>query len=109
MAPQRGDTRGQAWSEAPGSVARSRWHKGRPWDDARAEPAIKPDVARGVNSVLQDVLKRTPQYEAAYVTLAKIHFSAGRSKEGIAVLEQLLQRNPAHAVAQALLRQWKAP
>ena len=45
--------------------------------------------------------------QAAYVTLAKIHFSAGRSKEGIAVLEQLLQRNPKHAVAVELLRQWK--
>jgi len=53
------------------------------------------------------VLTRTPEYEAAYVTLAKIHFNAGRSKEGIAVLEQLLQRNPKHAVAVELLRQWK--
>jgi Tetratricopeptide repeat len=40
------------------------------------------------------------------VTLAKIHFSAGRSQEGIAVLERLLQRNPTHAVALELLRQW---
>ena len=41
------------------------------------------------------------------MTLAKIHFSAGRSKEGIAVLEQLLRRNPTHPVALELLRQWK--
>ena len=60
-----------------------------------------------IDEFLQGVLKRTPQYEAAYVTLAKIHFSAGRSKEGIAVLEQLLQTNPRHAVAVELLRQWK--
>jgi hypothetical protein len=48
-----------------------------------------------------------PKYEAAYVTLAKIHLSAGRSKEGIAVLERLLQVNPNHAGALELLRQWK--
>jgi predicted Zn-dependent protease len=53
------------------------------------------------------VLKRTPEYEAAYVTLAKIYFSIGRTKEGVAVLEKLLQRNPRHAVALELLRQWK--
>jgi len=57
--------------------------------------------------LLQGVLKRTPEYEAAYVTLAKIHFSAGRSKEGIAALERLLQMNPKHAVALELLQQWK--
>jgi len=62
------------------------------------------DAAVGL---LQGILKRTPEYEAAYVTLAKIHFSAGRSNEGIAVLEQPLQRNPKHAVALKLLRQWK--
>ncbi len=33
--------------------------------------------------------------------------SAGRSKEAITVLEQLLQKNPKHAVALELLRQWK--
>ena len=57
--------------------------------------------------MLQDVLARTPAYEAAYVTLAKIHFSAGRAQEGVAVLEQLLRRNPTHPVALELLRQWK--
>jgi len=41
------------------------------------------------------------------VTLAKIHFSAGRLNEGIAVLNRLLQLNPNHAVALELLRQWK--
>ena len=41
------------------------------------------------------------------MTLAKILFSAGRSAEGIAVLERLLQRNPKHAVAVELLRQMK--
>ncbi len=37
------------------------------------------------------------------MTLAKIHFSAGRSREGIGVLERLLQRNPTHPVALELL------
>ena len=62
------------------------------------------DAAVGL---LRGVLKRTPQYEAAYVTLAKIHFSAGRTKEGIAVLERLLQRNPKNEIALELLRQLK--
>ena len=58
-------------------------------------------------ALLQDVLRRTPAYEGAYVTLAKIHFIAGRRQEAIAVLERLLQRNPKHAVALELLAQWK--
>jgi predicted Zn-dependent protease len=57
--------------------------------------------------MLQDLLTRKPDYEAAYIALAKIHFTAGRSKEGIAALERLLQRNPNHPVALELLRQWK--
>src|SRR5205823_6194411 len=32
---------------------------------------------------------------------------AGRTSEAVAVLERLLQRNPRHAVALELLRQWK--
>ena len=60
-------------------------------------------------TLLQGVLARTPRSRAAYVTLAKIHFSAGRSNEGIAVLERLLQTNPTHAIALELLRQWKGP
>ena len=58
-------------------------------------------------SLLEGVLKRTPQYEAGYITLAKIHFSAGRTKEGIAALERLLQRNPKNEIALELLRQQK--
>ena len=59
------------------------------------------------STLLERCFNGRPEYEAAYVTLAKIHFSAGRPKEGIAVLERLLQRNPNHAVALELLRQWK--
>ena len=37
------------------------------------------------SSCSRSLLKRTPAYEAAYVTLAKIHFSAGRTEGGRAV------------------------
>ena len=58
-------------------------------------------------SLLEGFLARVPQFEDAYVTLAKIHFKNNRPREGIAVLERLLQRNPTHPVALELLRQWK--
>jgi Tfp pilus assembly protein PilF len=68
-------------------------------------------VARGQDdaavSLLQGFVDKTPQFESTYVTLAKIHLSANRTREGIAVLERLLQRNPTHAVALELLRNWK--
>ncbi len=57
--------------------------------------------------LLEGVVAKTPDYLDAYVTLAKIHFSAGRTREGVQVLERLLQRNPTHPVALALLKQWK--
>jgi predicted Zn-dependent protease len=57
--------------------------------------------------LLETLLARTPEYEPAYVTLAKIHLSAGRSREGVSALERLLQRNPRHPVALELLREWK--
>jgi Tfp pilus assembly protein PilF/peroxiredoxin len=69
-------------------------------------------VARGETSaairLLEDLLGKAPHFEDAYVTLAKIHLSAGRSRAGIQVVERLLQRNPTHAVALELLRQWKS-
>jgi Tfp pilus assembly protein PilF len=58
-------------------------------------------------SLLDEFLKRTPAYESAYVTLAKIHQSVGRQKEAVAVLERLLKLNPKNAVALELLGQWK--
>ena len=69
-------------------------------------------VARGhadaAVSLLESFLQEAPHVEGAYVTLAKIHFSADRSREGIGVLERLLQRNPTHPVALELVRQWRA-
>ena len=58
-------------------------------------------------SLLEDVLTERRRYQAAYITLAKIHFNAGRTKEGIAALERLLQRNPKNETALELLRQQK--
>ena len=52
-------------------------------------------------------LEKTPQFENAYITLAKIHFTTDRRIEGIRALERLLQRNPTHSAALELLRQWK--
>ena len=57
--------------------------------------------------VLQQLLGVNPDFEMGYVTLAKIYYRAGRTSEAVAVLERLLQRNPRHAVALELLRQWK--
>jgi predicted Zn-dependent protease len=58
-------------------------------------------------ALLEDLLRETPQYEAAYVTLAKIYFRAGRSKQAIGVLERLLLRNPKHPIALELLQEWR--
>ena len=56
-------------------------------------------VARGqadaAVELLEDLLKQTPAFETAYVTLAKIHFSAGQTaRRPSRSLERLLQRNP---------------
>jgi predicted Zn-dependent protease len=57
--------------------------------------------------LLEGFLERAPQFESAYVTLAKIHLRANRPREAAAVLERLLQRNPSHPLALELLRESK--
>jgi predicted Zn-dependent protease len=57
--------------------------------------------------LIEGFLAATPEYEGAYVTLAKIHLAVGRTPEGIGALERLLQRNPGHPVALELLREWR--
>jgi hypothetical protein len=47
----------------------------------------------GYTFAIEGFLARVPQFEDAYVTLAKIHFKNNRPREGIAVLERLLQRS----------------
>jgi predicted Zn-dependent protease len=68
-------------------------------------------VSRGQSDaaigLLEGLLKRTPEYQAGYVTLAKIYVSVGRTKDGIGVVERLLQRNPTHPAALELLKKWK--
>ena len=52
-------------------------------------------------------MKRTPEYEAGYITLAKVYYAVGRTKEAVGTLERLLQRSPQHPAALDLLRQFK--
>ena len=58
-------------------------------------------------SLLEDLLNRTPEFENAYVTIAKIHLSAGRTAEGLRAVERLLQRNPTHEMGLALAREYR--
>ena len=62
---------------------------------------------RGRDPAARGVPGQGPAFEGAYMTLAKIHLSAGRTARGLAVLERLLQRNPTHPVALELLRQFR--
>jgi Flp pilus assembly protein TadD/peroxiredoxin len=102
---------------------------GRAGELDRAEPyfrdalARRPDYGEAANNLalvlvargqadeavrlLDAFTEKASEFEGTYVTLAKIHLSAGRSREGLAVLERLLQRNPTHPVALELVRQWK--
>jgi Tfp pilus assembly protein PilF/peroxiredoxin len=68
-------------------------------------------VARGdadaAIRLLEEFLSRVPEFESAYITLAKIHFNANRSPEGLAVLNRLLQRNSTHPVALEMVRQFR--
>ena len=65
-------------------------------------------VARGetdaATRLLEAFLETEPAFENTYLTLAKIHLSAQRRREAIAVLERLLQRNPTHPVALEILQ-----
>jgi Tfp pilus assembly protein PilF len=63
--------------------------------------------ADGAVRLLEEFLSRVPRFESTYITLAKIHFNANRSAEGLAVLNRLLQYNPTHPVAVELVRQFR--
>ena len=69
-------------------------------------------VARGQPAeairLLEGLIEQAPQYDGGYVTLAKIHLSAGRIPEGLAVLERLLQRHPTHPVGRSLVREYRS-
>ena len=66
-------------------------------------------VARGQPDeairLLEGFLEKHPEFEGTYVTLAKIYLAGARKREGLQVLERLLQRNPTHALALEILRQ----
>jgi hypothetical protein len=57
--------------------------------------------------LLEDLLTRTAAFENAYVTIAKIHLSAGRTVEGLRAVERLLQVNPTHEIGLALAREYR--
>ena len=57
--------------------------------------------------MLQDLLAKNPASESTYLTLAKVHLSAGRRREGLEVLDQLLQRSPANTQALELARRFR--
>jgi len=59
----------------------------------------------GAVTVLQRLLQEEPAFEMTYVTLARIYLKAGQRREGIQVLERLLQRNPKNPLGLELLRQ----
>jgi predicted Zn-dependent protease len=59
-------------------------------------------------AVLQRLLKENPDFEMTYVTLSKIYLSTNRPREGVQVLERLLQRNPSHPLAQEMMRELRA-
>jgi Flp pilus assembly protein TadD/peroxiredoxin len=64
--------------------------------------------AGGAIALLQRFLEKAPGFEPSYVTLAKVYLGAGRRREGMQVLELLLQRNPKNAAALGMLGQLKA-
>ncbi len=59
----------------------------------------------GATALLQRFLEKEPGFEPSYLTLAKVYLGAGRKREGIQVLELLLQRNPKNGMAQEMLAQ----
>jgi Tfp pilus assembly protein PilF/peroxiredoxin len=69
--------------------------------------AARGDVT-GATTLLQRFLEKEPTFEPSYVTLAKVYLSSGRRREGIQVLELLLQRNPKNPAALGMLAQLKA-
>jgi Tfp pilus assembly protein PilF/peroxiredoxin len=60
--------------------------------------------AAGAVSLLNTFLETHPAADGPHITLAKIHLSAGRKAEGIAVLERLVQRDPKNLQALEILR-----
>ena len=59
--------------------------------------------------LLTGFVEKSPEFENTYITLAKIYLTTNRRREGLAILERLLQRNPTHELAIALARQARTP
>jgi len=58
--------------------------------------------------VLQRLIDATPEFEPAYVTLARIYLQEGRRRDAVQVLELLLQRNPKNPAALETLQKLRA-
>ena len=63
--------------------------------------------AEAATGLLASFIEQNPAFEGTYVTLARLHLAAGRTREGLAVLERLLQRNPTHPLALEMVRQFR--
>jgi Tfp pilus assembly protein PilF len=57
--------------------------------------------------LLQAFLAAHPSAESTYVTLAKVYLASNRRGDGMDTIERLLQRNPGHAQALELKRQFQ--
>ena len=54
--------------------------------------------------VASDSVQRNPDFEATYLTLARLYLQAGRPASAVQTLQDLLARHPNHLEAQAILR-----
>jgi predicted Zn-dependent protease len=50
-------------------------------------------------------MQANPEFEMSYVTLSRIYLATGRRREGVQVLERLLQRNPSQPLALQMMRE----
>ena len=57
--------------------------------------------------LLRGFLDANPDSENSYLMLAKIFLATNRRDEGLAVLDRLLKKNPNHAAARELARQFR--
>ena len=85
-------TKRETYGEAAGNLALVLVNRGR------ADEATR---------LLETFLAKVPAFEGTYVMLARIHLSSGRTREGLAVLERLLQRNPTHPLALEMIKQFR--
>jgi Tfp pilus assembly protein PilF/peroxiredoxin len=62
-------------------------------------------AAAPAETALKTALSANPDFEACYVTLAKIYLTTGREREGMQVLQQLLQKNPKNPMGLQMMQE----